>query len=118
MEGITVVTEKAKTIWRDSTEKRPPRIVDLNYTFDFGKYAGWRLTDVAKINVDYLFWLHQKGAIYFTNEVIDEMPHYIIYSKWHYYNNKEDIKIEPIRRWDGVMLDFRKYERQLIKVPF
>jgi len=117
MENPIVITEKAKQVWQDTRTKRPPRVVGLDYTFDFGKYAGNRLTEVAKVNVDYIFWLAQKNAIVFTKELVDEMEHYIIYSKWQYYSNK-DHYIEPVKRFERILYDISKYQRYLIDVPF
>jgi hypothetical protein len=40
-------------------------------TIDFGRYAGWRLKDLAKQDPDYLRWLsrHSSG-VRFRNQII------------------------------------------------
>ena len=110
-----LVTEKAKQIWQETRTERPPKVVDLNYTFDFGKYAGWRFDDVAKKNVLYIFWLLKKNIIVLADEVIDEIEYYLIYYVWNDEKNK-GLSVDD--KFQRVLYLAKQNERYLIKNLF
>lgn len=113
MERPEIITDKAKQIWKDTRDVRPPRVADLHYTFNFGKYAGWRITDVASIKIGYIFWLVQKNIIILEEDFMDEVIHYCIKCAW-----KDFPDSEPMERFHRAMDNYRQYSRYLNKPVF
>ena len=58
--------------WR---RPRPQRPVAESDVIDFGRYAGWRVTDLARHDPDYLRWLSRhSGGIRFRQAIARALP--------------------------------------------
>lgn len=58
--------------WRRARQARP---ADESEVIDFGRYAGWRVTDLARHDPDYLRWLSRhSGGIRFRQAIARVLP--------------------------------------------